>query len=984
MRNLRALQLLLFCLFLSLFIQQVGAQTKTITGTVKNENKMPLPGASIAIKGGSIGAAADSMGAFILNVPISAKTLVISSVGYVNQEVSITDKTSVTITLAFSGGTLNDVVVVGYGTTRKKDLTGSVSSISNKDFNKGAITSPLQQIAGRAAGVNVTQVGSEPGSTPSVRIRGITSLSGGNSPLVVVDGVQGNLDLLNQIPPNEIESFDILKDASATAIYGSRGAPGVIIVTTKKSVTGRTYLEYNGSVSLDKFANKLDMLNAAQWSQQATKWGVPASANFHADNDWFDLLTQTGSTQNHTVAFGGGANGFGYRASLNAILQRGLVIKSNNRNFNGRIQVTQKALDDKLTLTMNLNSGITTTLGSPNNIGRAAFRSNLISNSYISRPTDPVYKPDGTYFIDNGVFEYINPFGVAQTASNDLQTNYTLGTFRADLEVIKGLTAGWFGSWRKVDNNNGFYIPAKSTEPDAIRNNGRANVTNNRTDEKLMDINLNYNKRSGVHNFGAQIIYEWQRQDFKGNFAQAKGFVNDLTTYNALQNGDLSKVAAGDMSSYRNNRTLISFIGRVNYSYLDRYLITANVRRDGSSVLGANNKWGNFGSAAVAWNITQEPFMHNQKIFSNLKLKGGYGITGNVQGLGPQNSLQLVSSSGNIFFGGTQITNFVISQNENSDLTWETKKSTSIGLDFSILKSRLSGTVEVYTSKTTNLLFNYTVPQPPYPYNTVFANVGSLENKGVDITLEYLVIKSANVSLTLAGNVSLLKNKVLELSGSINGIPLNTNNVAWGNNSYLIKGQPIGTFNILKHLGKDTSNGETIVDVDKNSNIDQGNTSKDRVMEGGSLPKYTYAFAPTFVYKNFDISMLWRGSGGNKIYNSLRQSLSLFENLGKSNLLVSADKHGLFTSKYGSDLWLEDGSYLRFDNLSIGYRFNLADIKYISALRVSATANNIAVFTKYSGLDPEVNVNGGNGSGGDNGIYPRTRSIGLGVNVIFK
>jgi len=984
MKNSRTLQLLLACLFLCLAVQEVTAQTRSISGTVRNENNLPLPGASVSVKGNSIGTTADSSGAFTLNVPASTKALVISFVGYADREINISGKTSVSVTMVSLAGTLNDVVVVGYGTSKKKDLTGSVSSIPAKDFNKGAITNPLQQIAGRAAGVNVTQVGNEPGSNPSVRIRGITSLRGGNDPLVVVDGIQGNLDLFRQIPPNEIESVDILKDASATAIYGSRGAPGVIIVTTKKGVNGRTTLEYNGSASVDMLANKLDMLNAAEWSEQATKWGVPSSANFGADNDWFDLLTQTGFTQNHTLAFGGGANGLSYRASLNAILQKGTVINSDYENYNARIQVSQKALDNKLNLTMNLNSGISTTLGSPNNIGRAAFRSNLISNTYISRPTDPIYKADGTYFIDNNVFEYINPYGVAQTVSNDLRSNYLLGTFRADLELIRGLKAGWFGSWRKVDNNNGFYIPAASTEPDAIRNGGRANVTNNRTDEKLMDISLNYNKAFGAHNLGATAVYEWQRQDYQGNFAQTKGFVNDLTTYNALQNGDLTKVAPGDFSSYRNDRTLISFLGRVNYSFEDRYLITASIRRDGSSVLGANQKWGDFPSVAAAWNIAEESFMANQRIFTVLKLKGGYGVTGNVQGLGPQNSLQLVSASGNTFFGGSQITNFVISQNSNSDLSWETKKMTNLGLDFAILKGRLSGTVEVYTSKTTNLLFSYTVPQPPYPFNTVFANVGTLSNKGVDITLEYAAIKSADVSLILATNVSLMKNEVLELSGSINDVPLNTDFVNWGNNSYLIKGHPIGTFNILQHLGKTAANGETVVDVDKNGTIDQGSRSLDRVIEGTSLPKYTYAFAPSFVYKKLDISMLWRGSGGNKIYNSLRQSLSLYENIGKSNLLKSAEQEGLFTTQYGSDLWLESGSFLRFDNFSIGYRFDLSNSKYISGLRVSATGNNLAVFTKYSGLDPEVNVNGGNGSGGDNGIYPRTTSIGLGLNVIFK
>jgi iron complex outermembrane receptor protein len=981
---MRKLRFLLFALLI-LAGQQVCAQTKLITGTVQDEQNRPVQGASVTISGSRRGTTTDAAGKFSLSIPSSAKSIVISSIGFANQEVNITDQTSFTINMT-TGPTasLNDVVVVGYGTSRRRDLTGSVSSISNKNLNRGAITNPLQQIAGRAAGVNVNQVGNQPGARPNVRIRGITSLSGGNDPLVVVDGVQGNLELLDQVPPNEIESVDILKDASSTAIYGSRGAPGVIIITTKKGSAGRTSLEYNGFASVDKLANKLDILNAAEWSQKAIEWKVPASANKGANNDWYDLLTRTGTTQNHTLSFGGGSSGFSYRASLNAILQQGIVIKSSNRNYNGRLQATQKALNDKLTLTMNLNSGINTVLGSPGNLGRAAFRSNLITAAYISRPTDPIYNPNGTYFNDPDVFEYLNPYAVAQTMSNEAKNNYLFGTFRADLEILKGLTAGWFGSWRKTDNSTGNYLPAASTDANAIRQNGVASINNNRVDEKLMDISLNYSKRTDVHNLTATAVYEWQNQDYQGNFTQAKGFINDLATFNAFQFGDLSRVTSGDMTSYRNDRKLISFLGRVNYSYLSRYLLTASLRRDGSSVLGENDKWGNFPSVAVGWDVAEEPFMRNQKIFNSLKLKAGYGVTGNVQGLSPQNSLRLVGSSGTVYFGGSQITNFIISQNANPDLTWETKKSTNLGLDFSILNSKLSGTVEIYTSVTSNLLFNYTVPQPPYPFGSVFANVGTLRNDGLDLQLDYTPINTADVSLTLSGNLSLMRNKVLELSGSINGVPLNTDYVGWGNNSYLIKGQPIGTFNILQHSGKTATNAETVADLDRSGGVDQAARSKDRVMMGSSLPKYTFAFAPAFVYKNVDISMLWRGSGGNKIYNGLRRNLSLYENIGKSNLLVSAAEHGLFTSQYQSDLFLEDGDFIRFDNFSAGYRFNLPNANYVSALRISVTGNNIAVFTKYSGLDPEVSVNGGNGSGGDGGIYPRTRSFGLGLNVIFR
>ncbi len=981
------LKVLLPLLFLITF-QQVFAQSKTINGVVTDDKNQVLPGATIKVKGSSLGTSADGKGAFSISVPSSTNTLVITAVGYDFQEIAIGNKTKVFIALTAPNQILSDVVVVGYGTARKKDLTGAVSNISAKDLNPGPVTSPLQQIAGKAAGVNVIQTGSEPGSAPGVRIRGITSLVGGSDPLVVVDGVQGNMDLFRQVPPNEIESVDVLKDASATAIYGSRGAPGVIIVTTKKNRNGSSNTEFNSSASLDMIAKKLEVLNATEWWQQAQKWHVPASQNHASNTDMYSLLTRNGSTQNHAVAFGGGADKFNYRASFAAVLQDGVVIKSNYKNFIGRIQATQKALDNKLTLTMNLNSNISNSTGSPGGVGNAAFRSNLISQAYVARPTDPVYNADGSYFTDPNVFQYVNPYAVAQTVINDGgqngNQNNLLGSLRADLNVATGLTASWFGSWRKTDAYFGNYIPAASTIAYAIDNKGVANVVNNRADERLMNFSLNYKKTVGTSKVEVLGLYEYQTQVYQGNFVQSKGFINDITTYNALQNGDLSKVTPGDFSSYKNNRKLVSFLGRINYSLLDRYLVTASLRRDGSSILGANNKWGSFPSVSVAWKLTEESFMKGQNIFSDLKLRAGYGITGNQQGLYPQGSTQLVSSAGLAYFGGNQITNFGITQNANSDLKWETRKQTNIGLDFRLLKSRLSGSIDVFRATTSNLLFNYTVPTPPYPFGSILANVGSLLNEGVELALNYQVIKTQDITFNLGGNVSLLRNRVLELSGSINGVPLNTNYVSWGSSSYLIKGQPIGTFNILQHKGIDAVGAETVVDRDKNGIIDQGNTSPDRVIEGSAVPTYTYAFTPYFSYKKFDVSMLWRGSGGNKIFNNIRATLSRFENIGKANVLKSAIPQGLFTSQYGSDLWLESGNFLRFDNLNIGYRFTTKGIKYVDALRVSLTGNNLAVITKYSGIDPELSGGFGGSSTGDGGIYPRTRSIAIGINVIFK
>lgn len=973
-------------LILGLFLTvTVFAQQTTVRGIVKEQSGDPIIGANVIVQGSSNGTITDMSGKFSLVVDASKNPiLVISYIGYKTQEIPYTGDRDFNVTLDEDASSLSEVVVVGYGTMRKKDVTGAVSSVNAENMNPGATTNPLQLIAGKAAGVSITQTGSEPGSSPNIRIRGITSLIGGSDPLVVVDGIQGNLELLNQLPPSEIESIDILKDASATAIYGSRGAAGVLLVSTKKSKAGTSQIEFSSTASVDRISRKLDMMTAKEWREQRVIWGVPASTDHGSDTDWFGLLTRNGFTQNHNLSVGGGTDKFNYRASVTAIMQTGVVIRSNNNNYIGRLQATQKLLNDKLTLSMNLNTATSKHIGSPSSIGRAAFTSNLISNTYVSKPTDPVLDVDGSYYSDMHVFQYINPYAVAQTVVNEQNTNNSFGSFKADLELVKGLTAGWFGSWRKLDGNSGYYLSPLSTVTYAIDNNGVANINNWHQDEKLMDASLNFKRSYGQHNISAIAVYEWQKQTYNGNFTQMKGFLNDITTYNALQLGDFTKINSSDISSYKNDRTVISLLARANYAFMNRYLATASIRRDGSSVFGASHKWGNFPSASLAWRVTEESFMKSIKTIDDLKIRIGYGVTGNQQGLSPQRSMRLVGAAGQTYFAGNQITNFAITQNDNADLRWETRSQINLGIDFALLNSRISGSVDVYRAITDNLLFNYSVPQPPYPFGSISANVGSMLNDGIDFNLNVNVLNTKNWNVSLNTNLSLLRNEVLELSGSINNVPLNTDYVPWGLNSYLIKGKPIGTFYILKHEGKDVFNKETVVDKNGDDIIDSGNQSPDRFFEGSALPTYNFAFSPTVNYKNFDLSMLFRGSGGNKIMNSIRASFSYFENLGKSNLLASAPQHGLFTSQYASDLWLEKGDFVRFENLSFGYKFNTTRWKHIGQLRLSLVANNLALFTNYSGLDPELNGSGGNGFGGDYGIYPRTSSVALGLNVTLK
>ena len=967
--------------FASAILQQ--DQELEIKGIVTDDQGLPLPGVNVIEKGTSNGTMTDFDGLYTLSVSSADAVLVYSSVGFSNQEVLVGDQRNIDVNMETSVAALDEVVVVGYGATTKRDVTGAVATISEEDFNDGAITNPLQQISGKAPGVNISQQGSEPGSSPSVRIRGITSLIGGNDPLVVVDGVQGNMDLLNQIPPQEIKSIDILKDASATAVYGSRGAPGVIIVTTKTNKKGSSSLEYSSTASIDVLSNKLEVLSADQWWEQAQRYGVTALANHGSNTDWYDILTETGYTQNHTLSFGSASNNFNYRGSVSAILQDGVVLNSNNEKYIARLSATQKALEDRLTITMNINTGILQTTNSIQSIGNAAFTSNLITNSYFMRPTDPVFDTDGSYYTDPNVFEYLNPYAVAQTTVDERENNNLFVSLDTDLDIYDGLSLGWFGSWRKTNNTVGFFLPVESTDANAINQDGFANINNSNQDEKLTNVSLTYKNTFGAHQVDALALYEWQQQTYQGNYAQARGFFNNETSYHALQGGDLSDVRTGDISSYKNDRSLVSFLGRLNYTLLDKYLLTVSYRRDGSSVFGENNKWGNFPAASVGWRIDEEDFMQDG-IFDQLKLRGGFGITGNQQGLFPQQSLSLVSPGGITYFGGEEIRNFQISQNSNEDLKWERKKQTNIGVDFSLFKRKLSGSIDAFTATTDDLLFNYTVPQPPFPYNTIAANVGSIRNRGLEFALSYQVINTEDLSFMMAGNLSLLDNEVLNLSGSINGVDLNTNYIPWGENSFLIEGEPIGTYSILQHEGIDNVGAEVVQDMNGDGIIDQGTRSPDRVQQGSALPTYNFAINPTFSYKNFDFSMLWRGSGGNKIYNGLRKSMSLMESIGNQNVLQSAVDLDLYTSQYASNLWLEDGDFVRLENVTAGYNIPMNDSKYIKNLRVSVTGNNLWLITDYSGVDPELNFSGANGFGGDFGIYPRTTSVALGLQVKFK
>ncbi len=993
-KGLTWLRLSLLSTVLICFTTLLYAQ-RTVSGKVTSkEEPSGAPSVTVQVKGTSTGTITDMEGNYKIAVTDDNAILVFSFIGLATQEVTVGNQSVIDIAMKDGDQSLTEVVVVGYGTQKKKDLTGAATHLAEKDLNAGPITDPLQRISGRAAGVSINQVGSEPGTGPGIRIRGITSLAGGNDPLVIVDGIQGNMDLLNQIPPSEIESFDILKDASATAVYGSRGAAGVILVTTKRAKGGKFTVDYSGVGSYEVISKKYEMLDAATWRTEAAKLGVTAG-DAKGNTNWQDQVTRSGFTQTHNLGVGGTLAGFNVRASFTAIGQEGVIINSGLNNYIGRMQINRKFLKDKLTLSGDVN------------VGRRIRRFNngdVIGIALTRRPTDPVYNSNGTYFVDDNVFGYTNPYARAKEMIDGDKVTNLFGSLRADYKITSALTATVFGSWRTTDLVYQQYRSKLTTQGDT-RDGARAESKLETGSERLFNFILNYKKVIGDHSFDVSGIYEWQyavntvrKVRYLG--LDSNPFENGVDLFSSSMLPKVAPIPDKDfLLANDNDQTLVSFLGRLNYSYKDKYLATITARTDGSSKFGVNNRYALFPSISLAWRISEEAFLKSSTVVSDLKLRAGYGVTGNQQGLGRLGSVLLTRQEGKSFFGGGLVDNYTIYQNANPNLRWETRAMMNVGLDFGFMNNRLTGSIDYYNGLTTDLLFDYLVPRPPYPFETIKANVGSMRNQGIEIALSYVVIDKKDFRLTLGANFTHNTNKIEELSGSINGVDLKTDTVRWGaggttgtastNNGvqYLIKGQSIGSFFVFKHAGVDAQGNQIIDDLNGNGKIDDGDRSPDRYIAGNAMPTFSYGFTPSASYKNWDVNIVFRGVYGNDIYNARRASLSAMSQLGQSNVVNTAPADGIRNISYATDYWIEKGSFGRLENLTIGYRFK-STLKFIENLRLSFTANNLFIITNYSGIDPEVNANGGGndgkGFGTDFGLYPRTRTFAVGVNVTFK
>ena len=964
----------MFLLLAALFAvcQGINAQSLTATGTVVDSNHEPLIGATVKVVGqqGS-GAITDFNGQFSLSTTQGAN-LEVSYIGYVTQQVKAGQ--NLRIMLIEDANVLDETVVVGvgYGTMRKSDLTGSIASVSAKDMKQGVITSTEQLLQGKVAGLSIVQSSGAPEAGASIRLRGGTSLSASNGPLVVIDGIPG-VDI-NSVQPSEIVSMDILKDASAAAIYGSRGANGVIIVTTNRQGgdVEQNTMQYNGYVAFATASKKLDLLSANQWRGYVRERNVVTANDYGAADDYQDALLRTAISHSHNLSFSSSKKTSGYRASLTYNNNQGVIERSNMNRLAGSLTAYQTGWQGRL----RLNEGINANFDSWHPIDTRIFERMTNVN-----PTFPIYNPDGSFSQLPGT-NTENPVELNTNRNDDEKRHRFLAYAKAELDIIDGLKYTINGSYEQNSTNNGVYKPTYARLEGQSMNGWGQRTYGNYTNKQL-ETYLTYDKLyAEVHRLNVMAGYSYLNNLYDGFGAQRSGFDTDSFLYNNLAAGTDFK--QGDVYSYKGEATLISFFGRVNYTFDDKYMLTATLRRDGSSRFGDNHKWGTFPSVSLAWRISNEKFMEGTRGWlDNLKLRAGFGITGNQDGIGEYKSLATIGIAGitkNV--DGTWKNTYAQNQNPNPDLKWEETAQWNIGLDFSVF-NRLHGSLELYYKKTSDLLWTYPVPQPPYPFGTMLANVGDMENKGFELTLGYNAVRTNDITLDINASLSYNHQEITKLSndqyeavglqaGSLHGLAGMSNMYA----QTIREGYAAGSFWGPRCSG---------IDADGHYILDYG-TNNEGYFLGSAQPKWNLGLSISGSYKDFDFSLAGYGMFGQKVLNATRMVLFDPNRFPAENVLDDALTSGITESPVYSDYFIESGSFFRLQSITLGYSLPKPQTLGLSRLRFYVTAENLFCLTGYKGLDPEVQIpdNVLNDPGIDKfNSYPRPRTLSVGINIGF-
>lgn len=963
------------------------AQSK-VSGTVKDANGEPLIGVSVMEVGTNNGAVTDINGNYTLNVKPGAK-LKLSYIGFTSKTIKASGNSQ--IVLDEDNTALNEVVVVGYGTMRRKDVTSSITTVKAEDLNQGVFTDPGQMLQGKVPGLVVSST-ADPNGSPTITLRGASTLrTGAMSPYYVVDGIPG-VDI-SIVSPEDIESIDVLRDATATAIYGSKAANGVIIITTKKGAEEKTNVSYNGYVAFDNILKKYDVCTADDLRQYAKDNNITLKDG-GANTDWQDEVLRTGISHNHNVNISGGNGSTNYMISADLRKREGVIKMTGFDRFNVRSLVSTKTLKDHLTVSLGANMMYGKHFGVPSGNEGASV---LDAMNYYS-PTNAIKNADGTWTVGSGSKNY-NPLALME--ENKSETVWKRNQFvgKTALELWKGLVWNVNYSWSNYQSTYSAYNTRNSQLEGIGNKNGQATRNTYFGREQTFETYLNYDFKVGKSKWGLMGGYSWEEKKNNDGFGlSVEGYYNDdLGWYNMSYAQTILGVQNSVQSGYLEKVRNISFYGRVNYSFDSRYMLQATIRRDGSSVFGKNNRWGTFPSVSAAWNITEEKFMQNQHIFDNLKLRAGYGISGNAMGFDVYSSYNTYGASGTFVYDGKTYRTYGATKNANPDLKWESTGMLNIGLDFAFLKGRLNGTVEVYHKKTKDLIWSYPVSTTQYIYGWMDANVGEMTNKGIEFTLNAVPVRTKNfmwgTTLNLSHNkntVDKMQNETFHTTNLTQGDPMVAGVSADGWTQRIMEGEPIGTFYTYQYAGIVNGRSEYYV-LDENGNRTGETTNnpslKDRSITGCAQPKLNAGWNNTLTYKNWSLNAFITGVFGNDVYNSARahytaaQMFSDGKNVLKEFL---SNPVGDASSSLPSDRYIEKGSYVRLQTLSLSYTFRNCFNDWIQDLTLYGTANNLFTITNYKGLDPEVNM-----GGIDPGIdyrwsrYPHTRTFMVGVKINF-
>lgn len=877
----------------------------------------------------------------------------------------------------------DSILNIGYARGSLINLSGSVERITESQMNKEQITNPLEAIQGRVAGLTILKSSNGMAALESVRMRGTTSLTSGNDPLIIVDGVLGDLTMLTSIYPADIESFTILKDASETAQYGSRGASGVINIVTKKGVAGKTRVNYSGSFGIAHVYRHLDMLSGAEFRRVAAENNLQILDKGY-DTDFQKEIEQVGLQQNHNIAFYGGGEASNYRVSLGYQDRQGVVDNESMKLFTANMNMSQKLLDGFIDCELGLFGSIKK--------NRTLFDTQKTFYSAATfNPTFPNHKNPETGGWDQitTASQITNPLAWMEVDNNN-DASYLSAHARLTFNLMEDLKLVMFGSYTYNDAEDAQYLPT------SVWANGQAYRGDRKSESLLGNLMLTYRKQAGAHFFDVLALGELEKNIYKGFYTTVTNFSSNALGYHNLQAGALRPWDG--TGSYYEDPHLASFLGRVNYTYDNRYVVTLNARTDASSKFGRNHKWGFFPSASLAWNVTEEAFMKQFRSVDNLKLRVGYGLAGNQGGIDSYTTMALVRPNGVTPVGNAPLVTYESMKNVNPDLKWEVKHTFNAGFDLSMYGNRLLLSVNYYNSKTTDMLYQYNVSVPPFPYSTLLANLGSMRNSGTEVSVGVTPLKTKDMELNINANITFQKNKLLSLSGVYNGEYISASEYTaiaglngagthggYNNIVYQIVGQPLGVF-YLPHcegLVSDGEGGYTYQIADLNGggvNLEDG---EDRYVAGQAIPKVLLGSNISFRYKNIDISLQINGAFGHKVYNGTSLSYMNMNSLPDYNVLAEAPKR-MIKDQTATDYWLESGNYVNFDYLTVGWTVPLKPRRFLKGIRLAGTVNNLGTISGYSGLTPLVNSSLVDATLGvdDKRTYPllRTYTVSLSLN----